>query len=462
MSSGISFSAEGRDTSLAFSGLPGFQSCFFNEIANAFAAWSAVANIQFQQVADNGAAFGAAGATGDIRIAAHTFDGPSGVLAHAYLPPAPGSPSSAGDLHLDRQETWSCSPGPGVIDLGIVAMHEIGHSIGLLHEDRAGHTALMNPFYNPGIASSPLADDSVGAVNIYGYSVSGLRTPVVSTVRDYDGDGRADITIFRNSNGGWFVNPSSSGGLLQVYWGAPSLQDQPVPADYDGDGKADIAVYRRTTGWWYIRQSSNAALVQVYWGAPSLDDLPAPGDYDGDGKADVAVYRASTGQWFIRRSSDTVLMQVSWGAPSLGDIPVPADYDGDHKADIAVYRRLTGEWFIRRSSDSSLLQVGLTPSFRDIPIPADYDGDGKADIAVFRQSSAEWVVLQSSNGTLLDVYWGAPSLGDTPVPGDFDGDGKADIAVYRTSTAGWFIRRSSDAGLTNLAWGSPFLLDVVR
>jgi hypothetical protein len=45
--------------------------------------------------------------------------------------------------------------------------------------------------------------------------------------------------------------------------------------DYDGDGKADLAVYRSATGEWFILNSSTSTLSHVNWGAPSLGDIPA-------------------------------------------------------------------------------------------------------------------------------------------------------------------------------------------
>ena len=57
-------------------------------------------------------------------------------------------------------------------------------------------------------------------------------------------------------------------------WGVRG--DVPLPADYDGDGKADLGVYRPSTGHWYVLLSSTgyaSALVQR-WG--EIGDVPVP------------------------------------------------------------------------------------------------------------------------------------------------------------------------------------------
>jgi hypothetical protein len=165
MGNGKSLSAESSSigSSVAITSLPGFQPCFITQIQTAFAAWQAVSNVKFVQVEDNGAAFDAPGATGEIRIAAHVFDGPSGTLAHAYYPPPNGN-SAAGDLHFDSQESWTCDNRG--LDIGIVALHEIGHTIGLAHENTSA-VAVMDPYYNSNLTGLQ-TDDIHGADAIYG------------------------------------------------------------------------------------------------------------------------------------------------------------------------------------------------------------------------------------------------------------------------------------------------------
>jgi CSLREA domain-containing protein len=285
---------------------------------------------------------------------------------------------------------------------------------------------------------------SVWLFNDYQYNrnPSGTRR---SAPRDFDGDGKADIAIYRPSNGVWYVLLSGQNypASAAYQWGTST--DLPVSGDFDGDGKADIAIYRPANGTWYILLSSTnfASYASYQWGVST--DVPVPADYDGDGKTDIAIYRPSTGAWFVRLSSTNFGSSVTyqWGLST--DVPVPADYDGDGKADIAIYRPGAGVWYVLLSSTNFTTYVSHQwGGSADVPVAGDYDGDGMTDVAVYRPSTGYWYVLLSSTNftTYISYRWGG--VGPTvTVPADYDGDGKTDIAIYQPASGNWFILMSS-------------------
>lgn len=286
---------------------------------------------------------------------------------------------------------------------------------------------------------------------------TGNRTPF-----DFDGDGKADISIWRPGTGEWWVLNSSGGHWFRV-WGngnAPN-NDVYVPADYDGDRKTDLAFWRPSSGEWRIFQSSNEQTRSITLGSQATQDIPVPKDYDGDGKADAAVWTPGTGLWTIINSSNGTTRTAFWGSGNapFNDVPVPADYDGDGKADIAVWRKGSGEWFIVNSTTGNYWSKAWGAAqapFNDKPVPADYDGDGKADVAIWRAGTGDWWIVNSSTGNHWTRQWGigtAP-FNDVPVPADYDGDGKADTAVWRSGPGDWYVVNSSNSQWWVRQWGT--------
>ena len=252
---------------------------------------------------------------------------------------------------------------------------------------------------------------------------------------DYDGDNKTDVSVFRPSNGVWYLNQSSA-GFNGISFGQAG--DKLVPADYDGDGKTDVAVNRN--GVWYL-QRSQLGFTGIQFG--DANDIPVPADYNGDGKAEIAVFRPSNGYWYSLNLVNNQFEATAFGA--AGDVAVPADYDGDGDANIAVFRPSNGIWFTSTSpaNNYGAIQFGVAG---DKLVPADYDGDGKADAAVFRNGT--WYLNRSRDG-FVGVAFGLAS--DLPTAADYDGDGKADVAVYRGGT--WYLNRST-TGFTGIAFGA--------
>ncbi|MGB7345317.1 MAG: matrixin family metalloprotease [Pirellulaceae bacterium] len=146
-------------------------------IESAFAAWSAVADIEFVPTSQRGL-------RDSIDISFQSIDGQGGTLAQAYLPDDVNSARIAGDIEFDIAEGWEVGNALGnrAFDLVWVAVHEIGHSLGLDHLDASG--SVLSQFVSPNQQFQSLDAAEINAIQSLYAAPSDVVTLTVDTPVD--------------------------------------------------------------------------------------------------------------------------------------------------------------------------------------------------------------------------------------------------------------------------------------
>lgn len=137
------------------------QSQFEAAVESALAAWSAVAAITFTQTA-------VAGQNDALDFTFARLDGAGGTLAQAYFPDDVNAARIAGDVQFDSSEQWEIgnARGNAAFDLMAVAVHEIGHALGLEHSHVGG--SIMAVSISAASAFSSLATtDKTSILQLY-------------------------------------------------------------------------------------------------------------------------------------------------------------------------------------------------------------------------------------------------------------------------------------------------------
>ncbi|XP_044140767.1 matrix metalloproteinase-18-like [Bufo gargarizans] len=139
-----------------------------SSIRRAFKVWSDVTPLTFTRVYEGDCDIEIQFVSGDHGDNS-PFDGPDGILAHAFQP----GPLIGGDTHFDDAETFTKNSQQ--YNLFLVAAHEFGHALGLHHSTDQG--ALMYPTYP---STDPdnfrLPQDDIDAIqSLYGMSSNSIQ-----------------------------------------------------------------------------------------------------------------------------------------------------------------------------------------------------------------------------------------------------------------------------------------------
>lgn len=303
-------SVGGVPSSLYSSLAPLGQANWQREIHEAMSVWQAVANVNLVEVPDDGSPIGVYGNQqsdsrfGDIRIAAIPLA--YGTMGAAYSPPQLNGGTLAGDIVFNSAMNWRID---AHYDLKTVAIHEIGHALGMSHSNIGA--AVMYSYYTS-IKQNLATDDVNGVRSIYdarqpdfwnsngrsnlmywdAVSLDGARTPLNQiTVANLNihGPGQTEwfwVTVPPNNIGRFTVTVQSSNLSLLTPWltVADSSLGNAVHAYATGFGGTAVATVEGVSAYqgFFIRIATSGGgttgsfAVQINFGTSPMAPVAPP------------------------------------------------------------------------------------------------------------------------------------------------------------------------------------------
>ena len=424
----------------------------------AFDRWAAVTPLSFAESPSGAGEIRISFASGDHGDGAqNAFDGPSGTLAHCFFPPPNGGPL-AGDCHFDEAETWTVGDPVTGIDLDTVALHELGHGIGLDHSDV--NAAVMFAFYG-GARRELHADDVAGAQAIYGTrfrwgSLGGVITSSIAVANN--ADGRLEI-FARGTDGAlwhqWQTAPSAGpwsgwSGLGGGIVGTPAVGQ-------NADGRLEVFVRGTDGALWHQWQVAPNGTWSGWSFLGGGIRNPVVGR-NADGRMEVFVRGDDGAVWNIWQVSPN----GTWsGWNSLGGVittGIGVGNNADGRLEVFVRGTDGALWHQWQTAPSSGPWSGWASRGGGIlGTPAvGRNADGRLEVFVRGTDSSLWHIWQGAPGT-----WGGWSPLGGVLTSDLtvgnNADGRMEVFGRGTDRALWHLWQtapnSSWSGWSTLSGG---------
>jgi len=195
----------------------------------------------------------------------------------------------------------------------------------------------------------------------FGYSTD------VPLAGDWNGDSKAEFGVYRpsdycfyldyNGNGAW----DGENGDKKLGPFGFDFTDIPVTGDWNGDGRAEIGVWRPSDLCFYLDVNGDGkwdpANQDVKLGPlGKIGDVPMAGDWNGDGRDEIGVWDPGSCYFYLDNDGDGI-WDSSKGDLKLGpygeshDTPISGSWDGNSKDYVGVWDPYTRLFHLNMSGD---------------------------------------------------------------------------------------------------------------
>ncbi len=367
-----------------------------------------------------------------------------------------GSPQTfaEADIVFSSGDAWNSYRGPlaeSPIDLRRVALHELGHFIGLDHPDQAGQT--VNAIMNSLISNTDdlTADDIAGGQYLYGARVAAVSQ--VFPAADFNGDGKSDL-LWRNYQtnqiGVWLMNGTAIDQIANI-GSAPSDWQIVGLADLNRDGKTDIIFHNTSSGQfgvWFMNGPTVTSMQN--FNLPANYPVLAFADFDRDGNPDVVQYDPSSGTAVISQNLGNLTFVEKSAVRISTDCVLAgvADITGDGIPEVIWRNRtsgLVGAWFVSNFQVANEVSLAAPPLNWRLRGIGHFSGKASDDL-LWENTQTGQVGLWTFTG---GVSFSTPVLNAAAPPGwqpfgglNLDGSSVSDIFWLNTqdySVGAWFL-----------------------
>jgi hypothetical protein len=329
-------------------------------------------------------------------------------------------------------------------------IHEIGHAVGLFHEQSRADRDTYVTFYCNNLSdcsmainfdkllltkaarTGPYDYDSVMHYPEDAFAKAGTKTLVPT-------DPSAKIGQRTHLSRGDIAATRELTNTAIALTGGKDWTTIPVAFSH-GDGKFDV----KNESSPYFAQYASATSAKVF-----------VGDFNGDGRADLALLGVGSNIWVASSNGDgtfritnEVYSDFAPLAAETGVKVLVGDFNGDGRDDIALtggklksipiaFSDGDGKFDVKNVENKDVEYIAKYASETSAKVlVGDFNGDGRADLALLGLGSNIWVAFSKGDGNFRftnEVYAAFARLAALPgvrvLVGDFNADGRADLVL---------------------------------